>query len=70
MWAFPRRQAAQRPQVRVGITVTGRPIDNPATPSPTATIRPDISWPITADRPTRASMSPWKMCMSVPQMPV
>ena len=30
-----------------------------STPAPTAATRPDISWPITAAAPTRASMSPW-----------
>ncbi len=70
MCVNPRVQAGQFPQARVGITVTGCPIRQSGTSSPTAAIRPDISCPITAGAFTRASMSPWKMCRSVPQMPV
>ena len=66
----PRRQAGQAPHQPSGITVTGSPDRQPVTPAPSAAIRPDISCPMTAGSPTRASMSPWKMCRSVPQMPV
>ena len=69
-WELPAAQAGHSPHDLTGSTVTGSPTDQPSTPAPSAATRPDISWPMTAGRVTRPSMSPWKMCRSVPQMPV
>jgi hypothetical protein len=41
------RHAAQAPQCLYGLSVTAAPAGQPATPSPTASMVPAISWPIT-----------------------
>ena len=70
MCEYPARQAGQSPHGASGITVTRSPIDRPLTPFPIAAIVPDISCPSTAGSVTRASIAPWRMCRSVPQIPV
>ena len=67
---WPARHAGHSPHQSRGITVTRSPGDQPVTPSPTAETVPDISCPSTAGTVTRASIAPWKMWRSVPQMPV
>ena len=68
MWLKP-RSAGVASRVSSGRTTTGSPGRNPVTPRPTSATVPDISCPITIGVWMRASIAPWAMCRSVPQMP-
>ena len=70
MCEAPLVHAAQSPHETSGMTVAGSPTAQSSTPSPIDATRPAISWPSTAGIVTRASIAPWRMWRSVPQIPV